>query len=59
MALKDGKFSIKYLYKTLNKGDKKPFPPHLIITNALLPPKVVFFDWNVSIRKFSRGGICL
>ena len=44
---KDGRFSVKSLYKTLEPKRLGDFPAR-VIWNSLVPPRVSFFSWEVT-----------
>ena len=47
---KDGRFSVKSLYKDLDQERREEFPAN-IIWNSLVPPRVSFFAWEATWKK--------
>ena len=47
---KDGRFSVKSLYKTLDPERLGDFPAR-VIWNSLVPPRVSFFAWEAMWKK--------
>ena len=47
---KDGRFSVKSLYKVLEPESQGDFPTR-VIWNSMMPPRVSFFAWEVTWKK--------
>ena len=47
---KDGRFSVKSLYKALEPERQRDFPAR-VIWNSLVPSRVSFFAWEATCKK--------
>ena len=55
---KDGRFSVKSLYKDLDQERREEFPAN-IIWNSLVPPRVSFFCLGGHVEKVRNIGSSL